>query len=263
MLFYGRAIDNTLLVALSTLASAQTKGTLATQEAARYLLDYCATHPDATIRFMASDMTLIVHSDASYLLEPEARSRAAGFFFLGNKEGSTQILNGPVLVLSNIIRHVMSSAAEAELGALFENAKEATNIRVTLQELGHPQPPTPIVTDNSTAFKIANTACKQRRSRAMDMRYYWLQDRVKQNQFKILWQKASTNLADYHSKHHSAKHHQRMRPIYLHTKQSPVTLPVSLANLLIQRGCVDLQSLTGLKSLSIPIPFLDESRPRQ
>ena len=100
------------------------------------------------------------------------------------------------------------------------NAKEATNLQTTLQELGHLHPPTPIVSDNSTAFKIANSACKQRRSRAtMDMRYYWLQDHVQQNQFKILRQKAWTNLADYHSKHHSAKHHQWMRLIYLHAKQ--------------------------------------------
>ena len=46
----------------------------------------------------------------------------------------------------------MSSAAEAKLGALFINAKIAIPMRKTLEELGHPQPQTPVQTDNSTAL---------------------------------------------------------------------------------------------------------------
>lgn len=75
LLYYARAVDNTLLVAINTLASTQTKGTEATLTAAVQLLNYCATHPDAIIRFVASDMTLHIHSDASYLLATNARSR--------------------------------------------------------------------------------------------------------------------------------------------------------------------------------------------
>jgi hypothetical protein len=69
LLFYGRAIDSTLLVALGTLSAAQSKGTAATAQAITQLLNYCATHPDATIRFIASDMHLHIHSEASYLSE--------------------------------------------------------------------------------------------------------------------------------------------------------------------------------------------------
>ena len=130
------------------------------------------------------------------------------------------MLNGPIMVLSNILRHVMSSAAKAEMAALFENAKLGTQIRTTLEEMGHPQGPTPITTDNTTAHKIANNTCKQRRSRAMDMRFYWVQDRVAQGQFAVQWQKAERNLADYHTKHHTAKHHKAVRPIYLYTPSS-------------------------------------------
>ena len=71
-----------MLVALGTLASAQTKGTQATLNALTQLLDYAASHPDATIRYTRSGMVLHIHSDASYLSETEARSRAGGFFFL-------------------------------------------------------------------------------------------------------------------------------------------------------------------------------------
>ena len=69
LLFYGRVVDNTMLTALITLGPAQAKGKEATAEAAQQLLNYCATHPDAVIRFYASDMILHLHSNASYLNE--------------------------------------------------------------------------------------------------------------------------------------------------------------------------------------------------
>ena len=114
------------------------------------------------------------------------------------------------------MREVVSSAAEAELGAVFHNGKEATAMRHTLEELGHPQPPTVITADNSTAAGIANDSIKQKRSKAMDMRYYWVRDRVRQNQFHVVWRPGKGNKADYYSKHHPAKYHQRVRPAHLY-----------------------------------------------
>jgi len=81
----------------------------------------------------------------------------------------------------------MASAAEAELGALFNNAQQATILRTTLMELGHPQPPTPMQADNSTATGIANDTLKQRRSKAMDMRFYWIRDWIHQGHFLVYW----------------------------------------------------------------------------
>ena len=79
-LWYGRITDLTMLHALNTLASAQSKGTEETKEAMTHFLNYCATHPDATVRFHASDMILKIHSDASYLSETGAKSRAGGYY---------------------------------------------------------------------------------------------------------------------------------------------------------------------------------------
>jgi hypothetical protein len=70
-------------------------------------------------------MILHIHSDASYLTAPEAGSRAGGHHFLGNAPNKPPISNGPILNLVQILRTVMSSAAEAEVGALFVNTKEA------------------------------------------------------------------------------------------------------------------------------------------
>jgi hypothetical protein len=115
LLYYARAVDPKISVALGTLASAQAKVTAATAESMNQLIDYCATHPDAEVRYHPSDMVLQVSSDASYLSEPEAHSRTGGHFYLGNNDGPQQQINGPILCLSSIIKHVMSSAAEAEV----------------------------------------------------------------------------------------------------------------------------------------------------
>ena len=72
------------------------------------------------------------------------------------------------------MKMVLSSTAKAEFGTLFHNTKEATPLRTTLEELGHLQPPTPVLVDKSTAVGLANDTVTQRRSRAIDMRFYWV-----------------------------------------------------------------------------------------
>ena len=174
-LYYGRAIDDTMLLALNCLATRINNGTERTTNALKQFLDYCHDNPDAIKMYIASDMILFIDSDAAYLVEPMARSRAAGFFYLGNKK--EDIINGSILILAKTIKFVMSSAAEAEVAALYMNAKLAVSIRQALIEMGHPQPPTKIKTDNSTANGIINDTIKQNRSKAIDMRFYWLKCR--------------------------------------------------------------------------------------
>ena len=149
-------------MALSSIAIEQSKGTTNTMDKAKQVLDYLTTYPDATIRFRASGMIMNVHSDASYLSELDARSRACGHFFMGwtPKNGDPIKLNGAFFTLCAILRFVVASAAEAELGALFLNCKEGMIFRLTLEELGHPQPKTPIHCDNATAVGIANNTVK-------------------------------------------------------------------------------------------------------
>ena len=149
-------------MALSTIASEQAHGTENTMRKTKQLLDYLATHSEATVRFHASDMVLNIHSDASYLSEANAHSRACGHFFMGWKADPTKPikLNRAFLHCVQFLRFVVASATEAELGALFLNCKQATIFRLMLEEMGHPQPPTPIHCDNSTAVGIANNTVK-------------------------------------------------------------------------------------------------------
>ena len=103
---------------------------------------------------------------------------------------------------SKILDNVMSSASEAETAAGYYNAKQLIPLRRTLIELGHPQGATPLQLDNQSATQILNDTVSQKRSKAMDMRFYWLRDRAKPQQFYIYWKQGTHNLADYFTKHH-------------------------------------------------------------
>ena len=116
-------------------------------------------------------LVLAAHNDAGYHNEPGARSRAGGYFYLSNS-AEVPPNNGSIHNMAQIIKDVMSSATESELGGLFVNARETVHIRNILTEMGHPQPPTPIQTDNSTANGVVNNKVQPKRTKPMDMRFY-------------------------------------------------------------------------------------------
>jgi hypothetical protein len=99
------------------------------------LLDYFATHPNATIRYHRSGTVLYFHTDASYLSERKARSRLGELFFLSSMPADHQRqplptdpappMNGAVKTNSTIMNSVLASAAEAENGAMFYNCLDA------------------------------------------------------------------------------------------------------------------------------------------
>ena len=209
--WYGRAVDSTLLTALSALASQQSNPTVKTMERVKQFLDYAATQEPAVTTFRKSGMVLAIHSDAGYLNEPKARSRAGGHFFL-SKDVEDPPNNGAIHNNAEIIKAVMSSAAEAEIGSAYNNARKGVEIRNILHEMGHKQPKTPMQLDNSTADGICNLRVQPKQTKAMDMRYHWLRDREAQNQFRFYWHPGTKNRGDYWTKHHPPSHHVEMRP---------------------------------------------------
>ena len=123
----------------------------------------------------------------------------------------------------------MASAAKAEYGTIFVNTQTAVPIRTTLSEMGWKQGPTATQVENSTAVGIATKEFRQKKSKAMDMRFYWIKDRIEQGQFRVFWRPGPENLGDYHSKHHPPEHHIAVRSKYLH-----------VPNLGSLQGCVNL-----------------------
>eukprot|EP00957_Ditylum_brightwellii_P057218 4335667-Ditylum_brightwellii.AAC.2 len=210
-------------MAINTIIAQQGNLTINIAKDMVHLLNYCSTHPDAVLRYSTSRMILHIHSDALYSFKTEAHSQAGGHFFLSsasedpNKPPNAPVpLNGPIHTVCKILRTVMASATEAEIGALFINACKGEEFRLTLEEMGHSQPPTPVMTDNSTVCGILNKTIKQKRTRAIDMQFYWVHNRIVHNHFVIYWCPGSENLGDYHAKHHSAAHHKHMWQHYLH-----------------------------------------------
>ncbi len=133
-------------------------------------------------------------------------------------------LNRAFHTLCSILQLVVASAAEAELGTLFLNCQEGMIFRLTLEDLGHPQPKIPVHCDNATAVGIANNTIKQQQSWLMEMQYFWVGDKVAQDLYSLSWYPGQENLMDYQSKHHLGAHHTAVHPYYLHKENSPLEL---------------------------------------
>jgi hypothetical protein len=165
----------------------------------KQFLDYAATQEPAVTTYHASDMVLAIHSDAGYLNEEGARIK---------QEGN----NSAIYNKASIIKAVMSSAAEAEIGALYINARKGVEECNILNEMDHLQPLTPVQTDNSSADSIVNLSVQPKHTKAMDMRFHCLRDRgVNQKRFKFYWRPGTLMRADYWTKHHSPAHHRQNR----------------------------------------------------
>eukprot|EP00957_Ditylum_brightwellii_P167593 12758518-Ditylum_brightwellii.AAC.1 len=143
------------------------------KEACHQLLDYVAVHPNAVVKFMASDMILAVHLDALYISKSNTRSQAAGNFYLATKNDG-DYNNGAILTLSTFIQHVVALALKAKLAALFYNSREAVPPHATLEEMGHTQPATPLITNNNMSHGLTTRSMAPRWSKAIDMRFHWL-----------------------------------------------------------------------------------------
>ena len=155
----------------------------------------------------------------------------------------------------------MGSATEAKIEAAYINIQEAVPIINLLLELGHPQLATPIQVDNTTSDGFANDTIKQKRSKAIDMHFYWICNRTSQGQFLIYWQPGITNRGNYHTKDHSPSHCQLMRPTYLHTTEQSVKCAIAH----ILRGCVNFRVPTTVRHISSfhRICPKSQSRPRR
>ena len=102
--------------------------------------------------------------------------------------------NGEILNVAQLIKEVMTLSAEAEIRAMFINAREALPQRITLTEMVHPQPITPIKTYNLAAHSVVTKFFQPRGKKAMDMRLDWLRCREAKDQFRYYRKPGTANL---------------------------------------------------------------------
>ncbi len=152
---------------------------------------------------------------------------------------------------SVILKFVVASAAEAELGALFHKCQDGIVFCQTLLDMGHPQPKMPVHCNNATAVGIGNNAIKRQRLRSMEMQYFWVGDKVAQDMYTLSWHPGQENLANYQSKHIIGSHHLAVRPWYLHQEDSPRILPRALRPSAL-KGCVGTLKYGYLRKVPLP-----------
>jgi hypothetical protein len=145
--WYARPVDGTLLTPISALTAQQCKPMQATMKRLQQFLNYAATQEPAVTTYHANDMVLAIHSDASYLNEEEARSRAGRRHFLSENVPFPANI-GAIYNKASIIKAAMLSAVESKIGSLYMNACKGVEEQNILEEMGPPQPPTPVQTDN-------------------------------------------------------------------------------------------------------------------
>jgi hypothetical protein len=218
ILYYARAVDPTMLPTTNHIASEQSTPTAAVKARAVQLLQYAAAYPDNAIVFKKSKMHLIIQADASYLSRSKARSVAGGVFYFGDAS-KPEVENGMVHAVSSIIDVVVASAGESEYGAGFIMAQHGVWLRNIAIALGHPQPATPLLSDNNFCIGLCNDTIKQKRSKSIDMRFHWLRDRIRQGQFTIAYIATEDNLADFFTKTLPPKKHQAAMPRLVLTPQ--------------------------------------------
>ena len=213
--YYVCSIESAWRPIISKLAQHAAKPTEKNWEELMWLCQHAYTHPNGSIVYRASDMQLKGHTDGSHQSEKNSRSRAAAYFYFGSADvNDTTDLNGAILVDSAVISVVTASAAETEYAATFMGAINAEALRTIATDLGHPQGPTPLITDNKTVDGIVNNTCKQRRSKAMDMRFNWVRDRVGQGHFLVMWRRGKDNYADFFSKIHPNSYYREQKLKY-------------------------------------------------
>ena len=139
-------------------------------------------------------------------MSPRAKSRVVGYYYMSdNKNSMADKLepteNAPIHIECVLLKHIVSSAAEAETGALFHNTKMAIFIVKMLEALGHTRETVKIKSNNTTTEVFSNSTLKGKLTTTWDMRWWWLQDNTKSNQLIIYWDKCTNNKANYPTKH--------------------------------------------------------------
>ena len=218
LLYYAIALDCTFLQACATIATTSAKPTQNTMDEVHRLLAYAHSNSNSQLVFHASGMILKAQSDSSYLTRPGAKSVAGGIWYLGGDDPT--IINGAIDVLSKTLDVVTASAGESEYGSLFIVGQRSCPHRNALEDLGYPQPATQIIVDNAFAKGLANDEIKAKRSKAIDMRFHWIRDRVRQGQFEVIWKPGKDNLADFFTKAQPVWRHKEFMPKLIRTPPS-------------------------------------------
>eukprot|EP00957_Ditylum_brightwellii_P066297 5032543-Ditylum_brightwellii.AAC.2 len=149
-----------------------------TNNSATWLMDYLSTYPDGRICYYAGNMQLRVDSNAMYIVQAGAKSCYACHFYCASLPDLLNYNqaphNGAVHTECKTLCNVVCPTAEAECSGLFHNTQMAVVICNMFIDMGHPQEPTRVKTDNNTANSFVHASMQVKHSKLWDMHWHWL-----------------------------------------------------------------------------------------
>ena len=80
--------------------------------------------------------------------------------------------------------------------------------------MGHDQPATPSLIDNTTALGFVKRKLNPKATKSTHMNNWYMRDKQDQKQFRYYWREGPKNDADYQRKNHCSAHHQEIRFSY-------------------------------------------------
>ena len=163
-------------MSLGNIAPTQAKASEQTHEDVVWILNYLASHTIAIVCYKSSYMILRIHADVSYLSIKLFPIQDGGNHCLSDNSDSPP-KNGSMNTIRKFMGNVMGSAAEGEIVFIYINDQYYVPVWTCLIKMGHPQPPTKIQIDNTTMEAFCKGNPKQKISKAIETRFYWIQDR--------------------------------------------------------------------------------------
>ena len=173
--YYGQAVDLTILCTLNKITGQQASPTGNPRSAlanSSITWHWTLTQPFAIMTPTWCSTSILMHPTLPHKMHATEWAK----FFLSSllTNRCPNHINSAILTNCTLLKCVATSTTKAEFDALFLNAMEATNMRLTLREMEHPQPLTPIHVDNTAVVGTVNNTIKRQHSRAMNMGYFWL-----------------------------------------------------------------------------------------
>jgi hypothetical protein len=209
----ARIVRHDLLPAVNEIASTQSAPTSKTMQQVERLANYIARFPKGSVIYKTTEMILRAMYDSALRLH--GKHKAGSILYHANKNDPPESIGNIIEVLCKLPPNVVASIAEGEYCSQFLTGQTAYWHRVLLERMGYPQPSTILYGDNTTAIGIANDSIKAKKSKAMDNKMHWIQDRTRLKDFLPTHIATELNSADYQTKNLSVKEHNRQVKNYI------------------------------------------------
>jgi hypothetical protein len=217
-LFYATHGDWLLQPYVRAISDHQSQASERDRRACDRLLSYGHTHRNAVQRYYATDMIARASSDASHQSLDHSGSVVASYIHLVNRDSDDTFVNSPTATICRRSRTVCSAASETEYASLYETGCALMPVRNILAALDFPQETTTIYTDNLIAKNICARLVRPKRSKAIDMRYHWIRDRVDDKYFDVVWLPSTSKsimCVDALTKIHPVKKHEELVSLFM------------------------------------------------